>query len=237
MTCVVCATAERRVAAIGVLLWLALTGAGCTPGTDEAPASAATAISAVARSVESTAPIDPYRPLIHFAPARHWVNDPNGPVLLNGRYHLFYQFNPGGISWGNIAWGHASSSDLLAWTEHPVAIPRTDSTMIFSGGVVVDSMGSAGFCSGPMCLVAIYTAAHEQTRRQSQSLAYSSDGGTTWSQYAANPVLDIGSQEFRDPYVFWHDQSRAWIMVVAMSTQHVVRIYRSTTLRDWLLSS
>jgi fructan beta-fructosidase len=184
-----------------------------------------------------SAPDDPYRPRIHFAPARNWINDPNGPVFVNGRYHLFYQTNPTGNVWGNIAWGHASSSDLFVWIEHPVAIPRTDSTMIFSGGVVVDSLGTAGFCTGPLCLVAIYTAAHEQTRQQSQSLAYSTDGGATWSQYNKNPVLEIGSTEFRDPFVFWHAPSRAWIMAVAMATEHTIRLYRSTTLRTWQLAS
>ncbi len=165
------------------------------------------------------------------------MNDPNGPVRIDGRYHLFFQYNPSAATWGDIGWGHTTSDNLLGWTEHPIAIPRTDSTMIFSGGVVIDSLGTAGLCSGPRCLVAIYTAAHAGTRVQNQSLAYSDDGGVRWTQHAGNPVLDIGSREFRDPFVFWHAPSAAWIMTIAMATDHAIRVYRSPNLRQWELAS
>ncbi len=177
------------------------------------------------------------RPRVHFTPRENWMNDPNGPVFVDGRYHLFYQYNPEGAGWGNMSWGHASSTDLVQWREEPVAIARTDSTLIFSGGVVIDSLGSSGLCRGPRCLVAIYTAAHVQTNAQAQSLAFSEDGGASWSQFHANPVLDIGSTEFRDPYVFWHTPSEAWVMVVALATKHVIQIYRSSNLREWTLAS
>ncbi len=202
-------------------LAFAFVTAACTPNSLSVP---------VANS-------DPYRPFIHFAPTRNWMNDPNGPVRVNGRYHLFYQYNPGDTGWGDIAWGHTSSADLFNWSEHEIAIPRTDSTMMFSGGVVIDSLGTAGLCSGPQCLVAIYTAAHEETKQQTQSLAYSANGGDSWVQFTGNPVLQIGSTEFRDPFVFWHNASESWIMAITMSQEHAVRFYRSGTLREWQLLS
>ena len=51
----------------------------------------------LARSLMSgqlTAAADPYRPHWHLAPAVGLLNDPNGFIQHNGRYHLFYQWNP-----------------------------------------------------------------------------------------------------------------------------------------------
>src|SRR6201985_321914 len=100
----------------------------------------------------------PYRPQVHFSPAKNWTNDPNGLVYFRGEYHLFFQYNPFGDQWGHMSWGHAVSPDLLHWRELPVALPEENGTMIFTGSVVVDSQNSSGFCAaGTSCLVAIYT--------------------------------------------------------------------------------
>src|SRR5687768_5899119 len=66
-----------------------------------------------------------WRPTAHLAPARNWMNDPNGLVYLDGVYHAFYQYNPKSSDWGNMSWGHSTSTDLVTWTEHPVALPAT----------------------------------------------------------------------------------------------------------------
>ena len=143
------------------------------------------------------------RPQIHFTPERHWMNDPNGLVFHNGRYHLFYQFNPEGHEHQNMSWGHASSSDLRTWQEHPIAIRFDENEEIYSGSIVVDHMNSSRFGEdGTVPLVAIYTSAAGYHAIQAQSLAYSLDDGMTWEKYEGNPVLDRGSMEFRDPKVF-----------------------------------
>ncbi|NKY39523.1 hypothetical protein HGA02_08295, partial [Cellulomonas septica] len=177
---------------------------------------------------------DPYRPVAHFAPAQHWVNDPNGPVWYEGRYHLFFQHNPAGDVWGSISWGHAVSDDLVHWEELPVAIPATDDELVFSGTVVVDHGNTSGLgVDGRDPLVAVYTSYDPTTHVQAQSLASSTDGGTTWTRYPGNPVLDVGSREFRDPKVLWYADGGYWVMLVVLATEHVVQLYRSDDLRSW----
>lgn len=178
-----------------------------------------------------------WRPRYHFTPRRNWINDPNGLVFFEGEYHLFYQYNPEGKSWGHMSWGHAVSPDLVQWTELPVAMPERE-FMIFSGCAVVDWHNTSGLGDGHRPpLVALYTAFHPDTERQAQHLAYSHDNGRSWIDHPGNPVIDREMEHFRDPKVFWHAQSEAWIMVVALSREHKVAIYRSTDLASWQLAS
>lgn len=189
---------------------------------------------APAASSDPTLYHEPYRPQFHYTPQQNWMNDPNGPIYYKGKYHLFFQYNPSGSTWGNISWGHAVSPDLVHWTELPLAIPQDDSEYIFSGGVVYDKNDTSGLgtsSDGP--LVAIYTSAQKASGIQEQALAYSNDGGLTWTKYAGNPVLNLNSTSFRDPKVFWYAPGNDWVMVVALSDQHKVSIYTSTDLKSW----
>ena len=177
---------------------------------------------------------EPFRPQFHFTPAQNWMNDPNGLVYHAGEYHVFYQYNPSGPDWGNMSWGHAVSRDLVHWEELPVAIPHDADEMVFSGTVVVDEGNTSGFgtaANPPM--VAVYTRFDKTTQVQSQALAYSTDTGRTWTKYAGNPVLDIGSTEFRDPKVFWYEPDRRWIMAVALPVERRIRFYGSSDLKRW----
>jgi len=177
---------------------------------------------------------EPFRPGFHFAPARNWLNDPNGLVRHDGEYHLFFQYNPHGCDWGNMSWGHAVSTDLVHWEELPVALTGTDTEHVFSGSAVVDHANTAGLGTGDgPPLVAVYTSHNLVTGGQAQSLAASTDRGRTWIRYEGNPVLDIGSTEFRDPKVFWYAEGGHWVMVVALAAERVVQLYRSADLKEW----
>ncbi|MGO4585731.1 GH32 C-terminal domain-containing protein [Arthrobacter sp. 2RAF6] len=185
-------------------------------------------------AVADTSYTETYRPQFHYSPARNWMNDPNGLVYYNGQYHLFYQYNPSGTTWGNMSWGHAVSTDLIHWSELPVAIPQDDADMIFSGSVVVDTNNTTGLgTTGNPAMVAIYTAANKTSGNQSQALAYSTDGGQTFTKYSGNPVLDIGSNNFRDPKVFWYAPGNEWLMTAALSDQQKVTFYSSPDLKQW----
>ena len=175
---------------------------------------------------------EPYRPQFHFTPEKNWMNDPNGMVYYDGEYHLFYQHNPFGPKWGHMSWGHAVSNDLVHWEHLPVALYEEDGVMIFSGSAVVDHNNTSGFGSvGNPPMVAIYTGHTEEN--QSQHIAYSTDRGRTWTKYANNPVIDLGMKDFRDPKVFWHEDTGKWIMVVALPREYKLHFYGSDNLIDW----
>ncbi|RMH65746.1 MAG: glycoside hydrolase family 32 protein [Bacteroidetes bacterium] len=177
-----------------------------------------------------------YRPRYHFTPAVHWMNDPNGMVYLDGEYHLFYQHNPFGITWGHMSWGHAVSRDLVHWEHLPVALPEADGIMVFSGSAVVDWHNTSGFGQdGRPPLVAIYTGHHTDPDhpRQDQRLAFSTDNGRTWISYRGNPVLDRALRDFRDPKVFWYAPEAKWVMVLALPMEHRVQFYGSPDLKTW----
>jgi len=178
---------------------------------------------------------EPLRPRFHFTPPRNFMNDPNGLVFYQGEYHLFYQHNPFGETWGHMSWGHAVSPDLLHWQHLPVALREEDGVMIFSGSAVVDRNNTSGFCeprgSDRSCLVAIYTG--HGHGKQTQNLAYSNDRGRTWTKYAKNPVIDLGLKDFRDPKAFWHEPTRRWILVTVLPDQHKVRFFASPDLKSW----
>jgi len=169
-----------------------------------------------------------YRPQIHYTPAKNWVNDPNGLVYVDGTWHLFYQYNPQGNGWGNMSWGHATSSDLMHWKEQPVALTRDELGDIFSGSCVIDKDNTAGFGAGAM--VALYTSA---SGVQQQSVAYSTDGGKTFTRFANNPVIANDDDNLRDPKVFWHEGSKQWIMALAKGWKLGVEFYGSKNLKQW----
>ncbi|WP_404429547.1 glycoside hydrolase family 32 protein [Sutcliffiella horikoshii] len=181
-----------------------------------------------------------HRPQFHFSPKEKWMNDPNGMVFFNGEYHLFYQYHPHGTTWGPMHWGHAVSKDMVHWEELPIALYPDEHGAIFSGSAVVDWNNTTGFFENSPGLVAIFTHADNypgtERPRQRQSLAYSKDDGRTWVTYEGNPVLsDVDITDYRDPKVFWHEESNKWVMVLA--TGQTVTIYTSTNLKEWEFAS
>ncbi|WP_100406880.1 glycoside hydrolase family 32 protein [Bacillus solitudinis] len=172
-----------------------------------------------------------YRPQFHYSPQKNWMNDPNGMVFYRDEYHLFYQYHPEGSEWGPMHWGHAISKNMVDWEHYPIALEPDALGMIFSGSAVVDWNDTTGFFGGKEGLVAVFTH-HSKEEVQSQSIAYSNDKGRTWIKYNGNPVIpNEGIKDFRDPKVFWHNETNEWKMVIAAGQK--VMLYSSPNLKEW----
>ena len=182
-----------------------------------------------------------FRPTYHHTPAYGWMNDPNGMFYLSspsgndgqagacdGEWHLCYQYNPYGSLWENMTWGHSVSKDLIHWEALPNAVEPDAIGTIFSGSAVVDKNNTAGY--GKDAIVVFYTSAAEA---QTQSMAYSTDGGRTFTKYEKNPVITSNVPDFRDPHMFWYEGK--WIMLLAAGQE--MQIYSSPNLKDWTMES
>ncbi|MCR9195809.1 MAG: glycoside hydrolase family 32 protein [Hyphomonas sp.] len=173
-----------------------------------------------------------------------WINDPNGLVYHDGCFHMFFQHHPDSSTWGPMHWGHATSPDLIHWSEQKIAMAPDRLGYIFSGSIVVDHENQFGFGDGQNTAWIAFFTHHDRDKfdRQDlnceyQSAAFSLDRGMTWTKFEGNPILpNPGNlRDFRDPFVFWHSDSASWIMI--LSAGDCVHIYRSTSLTGWTLSS
>ena len=171
-----------------------------------------------------------FRSIYHHTPVYGWMNDPNGMFYKDGVWHLYYQYNPYGSQWENMTWAHSTSTDLIHWKNHGEVIQPDALGTIFSGSSVVDKENTAGF--GKDAVVAFYTSAGAA---QTQSIAYSTDNGETFKKYVNNPILTSDVPDFRDPNVFWNEEVKQWILILAAGQQ--MNIYSSKNLKDWKFES
>lgn len=178
----------------------------------------------------------PFRPQIHFTPKIGWHNDPNGLVYADGIYHLYYQWNPYGVIWGNMHWGHAVSKDLIKWEHRPMAMAPDQYGTVYSGCGWQDKENAAGF--GKNALLFFYTAAGgcnqwsiDAGNQHTQRLAVSTDGGETL-QRIDGAILPHIAGENRDPKIFYHRESGAYIMVLFLDGYEFA-IFRSADLLHW----
>lgn len=162
---------------------------------------------------------EPYRPQFHFSPEKGWIGDPSGLIYYQGKYQMFW-------------WGKATSTDLVYYKQVSPKVMTGDDGSIayFTGSVAIDKKNTAGF--GKDAMVAAYTVFNKATKNQSQGISYSNDG-LIFNYYTGNPVLDIGSTEFRDPTVFWYEPTFKWIMVVAKALEKKIKFYASDDLKTW----
>ena len=177
---------------------------------------------------------DDDRPIVHLAPSRGWLNDPNGLIQLDGRWHVFHQADPTQSWFGTIVWSHRSSDDLVRWREHPTALapsPGPDAGGCWSGCIVLDGDVPTAVYSG------VETLGDERT--QTVCLATSDRTMDSWTKDPLNPVLvgpPTGREPigFRDPFV-WRDDV-GWRMVIGTGSDSggpLLRQFRSDDLRTW----
>jgi len=173
---------------------------------------------------------DRHRPQYHFLPPANWMNDPNGPIYFEGRYHLFYQYHPDDASAGTKHWGHAASEDLVHWDDLPIALSPTpggpDADGCYTGCAVVDDDG-------------LPTLVYTGVRPEVQCLAQSTDGMVTWQKHPGNPVIGepppgLEVVGFRDPCVW--KEGETWFQIIGSGIKGVggaALLYRSADLLHW----
>ncbi|HEY5979717.1 MAG TPA: glycoside hydrolase family 32 protein [Microlunatus sp.] len=173
----------------------------------------------------------PERPRLHIMPPSGWLNDPNGVCRIDDRYHVFYQHNPDGPTHGNVHWGHASSADLLHWTDEPIALAPTAGSVDQNGcwsGCVVDDFGVP---------TAVYTAVHEHAWNAGVAVARSD---RTLREWRLDPVVKVETPddpaiaEVRDPFVFWFGDHRYAVQGAGHPAgDPQLLLYRCDDLDDW----
>lgn len=194
----------------------------------------------------STAAYD-FRPTYHFCPQQYWMNEPNGLIKIGSIWHLFFQHNPTGNFWGDMSWGHSTSTDLLHWQYLPVALPAEDGIQCFTGTSWYDVANTSGLgtAADPPYL-AFHTGCFPSSGVQDQRLAYSLDQGANYTKFVGNPIIsqtletphDItGDLESRDPKVFFYAPTGNWVMVLAHGGQNKVTFWTSTDTKNWTWQS
>lgn len=150
---------------------------------------------------------DKTRPVYHFRPPAQWMNDVCGAIYHKGHYHIFYQFNPFGDTWGSTgtSWGHACSKDLIRWEHLPMAIvPQVHRGELRcnSGCVTLDGHGT------PMIF---YTFVPTGGGKRSQWAAVAFDDQLLqWRRVTDGPLMAAGMNgvpagingRWSDPFVF-----------------------------------
>ena len=171
---------------------------------------------------------EPYRPQIHFSTKNGWINDPNGMIYADGKYHLFYQHNPCEPMWENMHWGHAVSDDMLHWREEDIALFPDKTGMMYSGSAVVDEDNLLGLqTSDEKTIVVYYTA----TQPYEQYMAYSTDGLKTLKKTDKPTVPNIFDAN-RDPKVIFCEEWDAYAMALYIIHDRF-NILRSKDLVHW----
>lgn len=167
-----------------------------------------------------------FRPILHFSPRSGWMNDPNGMIHVDGVWHLFFQHDPDSTGHGPMHWGHATSTDLIEWTEQPVALYPDALGTCFSGSAVETAEGE----------IKLFYTAHARTEagedHQMQCLVHADRALTEFTSDTDNPVVpNPGHVAFRDPKVIWHDPTKRWVMLVTEGQS--IGFYGSDDLKNW----
>lgn len=191
-------------------------------------------------AVKPAAPDELFRPKLQFTADYGLINDPNGLIYYEGKYHLFYQHNPVGTIMAHMHWGHAVSENLLVWQYLPDAIAPDDMGDMWSGSAIEDTYNLLGLNTDTRrALVLFYTAAGNirevnAHKEFTQCMAYSLDGGYTFTKYENNPVVPFLKNGNRDPKVIFEDKSGLYIMALYLD-QGEYAFLKSSTLTDWEL--
>ncbi|KAK8956835.1 Beta-fructofuranosidase, insoluble isoenzyme 4 [Platanthera zijinensis] len=178
-----------------------------------------------------------YRTAFHFQPPQNWINDPNGPMLYNGIYHLFYQYNPFSAKWGNITWGHSISGDLINWTPLDIALRPSDPFDLHGCW-----SGSTTILPGNKPII-LYTGINEAGYNV-QNIALPKNISDPflleWVKPPYNPVMiaadGFNATQFRDPSTCWQGKDGFWRTTVGAEDFEMkakALLYKSEDFMRW----
>lgn len=184
------------------------------------------------------------RPKFHYTAKKNWINDPNGLMYFKGEYHLYYQHNSQNPYWGNMVWGHATSSDLFNWTEHSIFMKPSreeDADGCFSGSAFVwNDEIYYGYTGVKFLEKTVNEMGNPVPKRHedmipTQLFAKSRDGFKLEKIYGneIKTPSDINLNDFRDPKIF--NKDGVFYMVIGARKEDAggVVIYKSHNLMDW----
>ncbi|CAN0881698.1 Beta-fructofuranosidase, insoluble isoenzyme CWINV1 [Linum grandiflorum] len=184
----------------------------------------------------------PYRTGYHFQPPKNWINDPNGPMIYKGIYHLFYQYNPKGAVWGNIVWAHSTSTDLINWKPQGYGIypsHPSDINGTWSGSTTFLPDGTPAI---------LYTGINSKNQ-QVQNLAVPKNASDPylreWVKSPKNPLMaptplnGINASSFRDPTTAWLGHDNTWRTIIGskIDRKGLAILYTSKNFVDWVRAS
>lgn len=170
----------------------------------------------------------------HFMAEEGWINDPNGLIYFQGKYHFFYQYNPYDSYWGAMHWGHAVSEDLLHWEYLPLALAPSEPYDNHKEGGCFS--GSSIQIDDRLYLVYTGTTNYGDGFIQTQNLAYSDDG-IHFTKYEGNPIITapegFDPANFRDPKVWKHEDS--YYLVCGSQKDNLAQalLFKSPDLKQW----
>lgn len=192
-------------------------------------------------------------PTLHFSSQTATQNSPFGLFIDDHkRWHIYYQCRA--CSLGRqctsdilidtsvpvsgidcTSWCHATSSDLYTWSMQPI-VGHDEGYDTWGGSAVIDKNNTSGFFPNQKNgVVIVYTQNHLETRTVEQAIAYSIDGGHTFTKSAENHILRFsdGNQDLRNPKVIWHGPTQRWIMTAGKGNSTTIGIHTSPDLIHW----
>ncbi|CAG8882572.1 unnamed protein product [Penicillium egyptiacum] len=161
-----------------------------------------------------------WRSSFHLMPQRGWMNDPCAPGYdpSTELYYVSFQWNPNGPDWGDIAWGTATSHDLISWKvdDQPVLSPDKsyDYKGVFTGCFVKAQDETLNYIYTSVSALPIHHTIPHKRGCETLSIATSSDQGKTWYKSDKNPILPgepsgLDVTGWRDPFCApWPNMSK-----------------------------
>ncbi|XP_062008673.1 beta-fructofuranosidase, insoluble isoenzyme CWINV1-like [Rosa rugosa] len=159
-------------------------------------------------------------------------------MIYKGIYHLFYQYNPKGVVWGNIVWAHSTSTDLVNWIPHEAAIypsQPSDINGCWSGSATILPGGKPAM---------LYTGINPQNQ-QVQNLAFPKNLSDPflreWVKVPQNPLMaptqanQVNASSFRDPTTAWLGPDKRWRLIIGSKRDQrgLAILYRSKDFMHW----